>query len=174
MKHLLKSLAAFQQEVKVIHKATQGYGYSYSDLPKIFSEINPLLQKHGLGFTQLINTKEGVNYLATAVFHVESGEQIESNCMIPYVQLKGMNDFQSFGSGVTYFRRYCLSSMLGLVTDKDTDASGEQVKTKKKPKIDNDRLEKAIAAVKSGKYELADIPLNFDLTDEQIEILGRI
>lgn len=174
MKHLLKSLAAFQQEVKVIHKATQGYGYSYADLPKIFDEINPLLQKHGLGFTQLINTKDGVNYLATVVFHVESGEQIESNCMIPYVQLKGMNDFQSFGSGVTYFRRYCLSSMLGLVTDKDTDASGEQVKTKKKPKIDNDRLEKAIAAVKSGKYELADIPLNFDLTDEQIEILGRI
>jgi hypothetical protein len=174
MKHLLKSLAAFQQEVKVIHKATQGYGYSYADLPKIFDEINPLLQKHGLGFTQLINTKEGVNYLATAVFHVESGEQIESNCMIPYVQLKGMNDFQSFGSGVTYFRRYCLSSMLGLVTDKDTDASGEQVKTKKKPKIDNDRLEKAIAAVKSGKYELADIPLNFDLTDEQIEMLGKI
>jgi hypothetical protein len=174
MKNVLKSLAAFQQEVKVIHKATQGYGYSYADLPKIFDEINPLLQKHGLGFTQLINTKEGVNYLATAVFHVESGEQIESNCMIPYVQLKGMNDFQSFGSGVTYFRRYCLSSMLGLVTDKDTDASGEQVKTKKKPKIDNDRLEKAIAAVKSGKYELADIPLNFDLTDEQIEMLGKI
>jgi hypothetical protein len=26
MKHLLKSLAEFQQEVKVIHKATQGYG----------------------------------------------------------------------------------------------------------------------------------------------------
>ena len=174
MKHLLKSLAAFQQEVKVIHKATQGFGYTYADLPKIFEEINPLLQKHGLGFTQLINTKEGVNYLATVVFHVESGEQIESNCMIPYVQLKGMNDFQSFGSGVTYFRRYCLSSMLGLVTDKDTDASGEQVKTKKKPKIDNDRLEKAIAAVKSGKYELSDIPLNFDLTDEQIEMLGKI
>jgi len=174
MKHLLKSLAAFQQEVKVIHKATQGYGYSYADLPKIFEEINPLLQKHGLGFTQLINTKEGVNYLATVVFHVESGEQIESNCMIPYVQLKGMNDYQSFGSAVSYFRRYCLSSILCLVSDKDLDASGEQVKTKKKPKIDNDRLEKAIAAVKSGKYELADIPLNFDLTDEQIEMLGKI
>jgi hypothetical protein len=174
MKHLLKSLAAFQQEVKVIHKETQGYGYSYSDLPKIFSEVNPLLQKHGLGFTQLINSQDGLNYLKTILFHVESGEMIDSNTLIPYVQLKGMNDFQSFGSGVTYFRRYCLSSILGLVTDKDTDASGEQVKTKKKPKIDNDRLEKAIAAVKSGKYELADIPLNFDLTDEQIEMLGKI
>lgn len=174
MKHLLKSLASFQQEVKVIHKGTQGYGYSYADLPKIFEEINPLLQKHGLGFTQLINSQDGLNYLKTILFHVESGESIDSLTLIPYVQLKGMNDFQSFGSGVTYFRRYCLSSILGLVTDKDTDASGEQVKTKKKPKIDNDRLEKAIAAVKSGKYELADIPLNFDLTDEQIEMLGKI
>lgn len=173
MKHLLKSLAAFQQEVKVIHKGTQGYGYSYADLPKIFEEINPLLQKHGLGFTQLINSQDGLNYLKTILFHVESGESIDSVTLIPYVQLKGMNDYQSFGSGVTYFRRYCLSAILGLVTDKDTDASGEQIKPKK-PKIENDRLMKAIAAVKAGSYELSDIPLNFDLTDEQIEILGKI
>jgi hypothetical protein len=170
MKHLLKSLAAFQQEVKVIHKATQGYGYSYSDLPKIFSEINPLLQKHGLGFTQLINTKEGVNYLATAVFHVESGEQIESNCMIPYVQLKGMNDFQSFGSGVTYFRRYCLSSMLGLVTDKDTDASGEQEKPKKET-LDNKRFTDALKAINEGKITIEKLKEKFQLSEAQEKAL---
>jgi hypothetical protein len=170
MKHLLKSLAAFQQEVKVIHKATQGYGYSYSDLPKIFSEINPLLQKHGLGFTQLINTKEGVNYLATVVFHVESGEQIESNCMIPYVQLKGMNDFQSFGSGVTYFRRYCLSSMLGLVTDKDTDASGEQEKPKKET-LDNKRFTDALKAINEGKITIEKLKEKFQLSEAQEKAL---
>jgi hypothetical protein len=170
MKHLLKSLAAFQQEVKVIHKATQGYGYSYSDLPKIFSEINPLLQKHGLGFTQLINTKEGVNYLATVVFHVESGEQIESNCMIPYVQLKGMNDFQSFGSGVTYFRRYCLSSMLGLVTDKDTDASGEQEKPKKES-LDNKRFTDALKAINEGKITIEKLKEKFQLSEAQEKAL---
>jgi hypothetical protein len=170
MKHLLKSLAAFQQEVKVIHKATQGYGYSYADLPKIFEEINPLLQKHGLGFTQLINTKEGVNYLATVVFHVESGEQIESNCMIPYVQLKGMNDFQSFGSGVTYFRRYCLSSMLGLVTDKDTDASGEQEKPKKET-LDNKRFTDALKAINEGKITIEKLKEKFQLTEAQEKAL---
>ena len=170
MKHLLKSLAAFQQEVKVIHKATQGYGYSYSDLPKIFSEINPLLQKHGLGFTQLINTKEGVNYLATVVFHVESGEQIESNCMIPYVQLKGMNDFQSFGSGVTYFRRYCLSSILGLVTDKDTDASGEQEKPKKES-LDNKRFTDALKAINEGKITVEKLKEKFQLSEAQEKAL---
>jgi len=170
MKHLLKSLAAFQQEVKVIHKATQGYGYSYADLPKIFEEINPLLQKHGLGFTQLINTKEGVNYLATAVFHVESGEQIESNCMIPYVQLKGMNDFQSFGSGVTYFRRYCLSSILGLVTDKDTDASGEQEKPKKET-LDNKRFTDALKAINEGKITIEKLKEKFQLSEAQEKAL---
>jgi hypothetical protein len=170
MKHLLKSLAAFQQEVKVIHKATQGYGYSYADLPKIFDEINPLLQKHGLGFTQLINTKEGVNYLATVVFHVENGEQIESNCMIPYVQLKGMNDFQSFGSGVTYFRRYCLSSMLGLVTDKDTDASGEQEKPKKES-LDNKRFTDALKAINEGKITIEKLKEKFQLSEAQEKAL---
>ena len=170
MKHLLKSLAAFQQEVKVIHKATQGFGYTYADLPKIFDEINPLLQKHGLGFTQLINTKEGVNYLATVVFHVESGEQIESNCMIPYVQLKGMNDFQSFGSGVTYFRRYCLSSILGLVTDKDTDASGEQEKPKKET-LDNKRFTDALKAINEGKITIEKLKEKFQLSEAQEKAL---
>jgi hypothetical protein len=170
MKHLLKSLAAFQQEVKVIHKATQGFGYTYADLPKIFEEINPLMKKHGLGFTQLINTKDGVNYLATVVFHVESGEQIESNCMIPYVQLKTMNDFQSFGSGVTYFRRYCLSSMLGLVTDKDTDASGEQEKPKKET-LDNKRFTDALKAINEGKITIEKLKEKFQLSEAQEKAL---
>jgi hypothetical protein len=170
MKHLLKSLAAFQQEVKVIHKATQGYGYSYADLPKIFEEINPLLQKHGLGFTQLINTKEGVNYLATVVFHVESGEQIESNCMIPYVQLKGMNDYQSFGSAVSYFRRYCLSSILCLVSDKDLDASGEQEKPKKET-LDNKRFTDALKAINEGKITIEKLKEKFQLSEAQEKAL---
>jgi hypothetical protein len=79
MKHLFKALADFQQEVPVIHKATQGYGYTYADLPKILEVINPLLKKHGLGFTQLLNSKDGENYLATILFHVESGESMESS-----------------------------------------------------------------------------------------------
>ena len=124
MKNLFKALANFQQEVPVIHKGTQGYGYSYADLPAIFEIINPLLKENGLGFTQLIEG-QGVK---TIIFHIESGEQIESLTDIPQgVTLKGMNDFQVLGSAITYIRRYALSSALGLVTDKDTDAGGQQL-----------------------------------------------
>lgn len=169
MKHLFKAMADFQQEVPTIHKGTQGYGYSYSDLPAIFKVINPLLQKHGLGFTQCIDSEDGQNYLATIIFHAESGEQIQSTTLIPYVPLKGMNDFQSFGSGVTYFRRYALASMLGLVTDKDTDASGEQTKQP----ISDDRFNKAIEAIKQGKAKKTDLN-KFELTAEQTKIINGI
>ena len=125
MKEIYKALANFQQEVPVIHKATQGYGYSYSDLPTIFEVINPLLKKNGLGFTQLLHE----NQIETILFHVESGQEIRSLTNIPQdVQLAKMNQFQVLGSAVTYIRRYALSAMLGIVTDKDTDAGGEQKK----------------------------------------------
>jgi hypothetical protein len=123
-RNLFKALADFQQEVPVIHKGTTGYGYTYADLPAIFEAINPLMKKHGLGFTQLM---QGTS-LETRIFHVESGEYLQSFADIPQdVQLKGMNNFQVAGSAITYFRRYALSSALGLVTDKDTDAGGEKV-----------------------------------------------
>jgi ERF superfamily len=121
MVNLFKALAAFQQEVPVIHKATKGYSYTYADLPTIFVLINPILKKHGLGFTQLIQGSQ----IETIIFHCESGETLKSISDIPQdVELKGMNKFQVMGSAITYFRRYALSSALGLITDKDTDAGG--------------------------------------------------
>lgn len=127
MKNLFKSLAAFQQEVPTIHKGTQGYGYSYADLPAIFDIINPLLKKHGLGFTQEI---EGIS-LRTTIFHVESGENRTSLAEIPQnVSLAKMNAFQVLGSAITYMRRYALSAALGLITDKDTDAATPQTPPK--------------------------------------------
>jgi hypothetical protein len=86
------------------------------------------------------------------------------------IQLKGMNDYQSFGSGITYYRRYCLSTILGIVTDKDTDAAGEQVKpvnTEKKPKIEGERFLKAIEAIRNGEFTAEELQAKFDLNEVQ-------
>lgn len=124
MKNIYKSIANFQQSVPVILKETSGYGYNYADLPAIFAVINPLMKENGLGFYQAVNDGK----IKTVIFHIKSGETIESETTIPQgVSLKGMNDFQVLGSAITYIKRYALSSLLGLVTDKDTDASGEQI-----------------------------------------------
>lgn len=175
MKNLFKALAAFQQEVPVIHKGTSGYGYTYADLPAIFEVINPLLKKHGLGFTQLICGHS----VKTIVFHAESGEQLECSTDIPQgVQLKGMNEFQVLGSAITYIRRYSLSAALGLITDKDTDAAGEQVKEEKAKEdkewlnIGTPAFEKAKAAIKAGTHTIADVRKKYAISKKTEEALN--
>jgi hypothetical protein len=66
-----------------------------------------------------------------------------------------MNEFQVFGSNLTYMRRYCISAALGIVTDKDVDAAGEQVKTSvpaKKPRLEigSENFKKAKEYVMKG------------------------
>lgn len=125
MKELYKALAAFQAEVPTIKKNATGYGYKFADLEEINNVIKPLLTKHGLGYIQPLQGTA----VQTVVFHVESGESIESLTDVPQgVQLKGQNEFQVAGSAITYFRRYSLASFFGLVTDEDADGAGEQVK----------------------------------------------
>lgn len=142
MKNLFKALAEFQQEVPILHKDTSGYSYTYTDLPEILRTINPLLKKHGLGFTQPLNGNE----LRTILFHFESGESIDSSVVIPEDSMKGMNKYQSLGSGITYMRRYALSSILGLVTDKDMDASTIEDKLSRIDNlIDMNRLYKGLS-----------------------------
>lgn len=143
---IYKALASFQQEVPVIIKETEGYGYNYADLPAVFEVINPLLQKHGLGFYQAVEGSQ----MKTVVFHIDSGESIQSITDMPFDSLiyetverydkydkttktvsvikgfEGMNKAQAIGSLITYFRRYTLSALLGLVTDKDTDGTGTE------------------------------------------------
>ena len=171
---LKRSLAMFSFEVPTIHKGTKGYGYSYADLSQIFDVIKPLLNKHNLGFTQLIND----NKLETEVFHIETGESIKSVIDIPQgAQFKGMNEFQTLGSAITYLRRYSISAMLGLVTDVDNDASGEQTKKsqpskpKQLPPVD---MEKATLAIKEGKATVSDITKSRTVTVEQLAILNEL
>lgn len=170
MKNLFKSLASFQQEVPTIHKGTKGYGYSYADLPAIFEVINPLLKKNGLGFTQLVESKG----IKTILFHGETGETLESFTEIPQdVNLKGMNDFQVLGSAITYIRRYALSSMLGLVTDKDIDASGEQVKSWLN--VGTPQWNAIVKAVnEGGKFTISQVKSKYQLSKETEEELKNI
>ena len=174
MKGIFKAISDFQKEVPVIHKGTTGYGYSYADLPTIFEKINPLLAKHGLGFTQLLN---GTN-LDTIIFDVESGESITSSVAIPQnVQLKGMNDFQVLGSAITYLRRYALSAALGLITDVDNDAAGEQSKpAEKDEKIwlneGTEAFKKAYEFVKGGG-SIVDIRKKYNVSKKVAELLSK-
>ena len=175
MSDLYKSLAKFQQEVPIIHKATEGYGYTYASLDLIIRTINPFMKKNNLGFTQLLDGTK----IKTIIFHSESGETLESSVDVPQgVVLKGMNEFQVLGSAITYLKRYSLGSMLGLITDKDIDASGSQLEPNgfEHPNIDpyaeGDELRKQVVnAIISEALQVGENIVSDDLKNESIQSL---
>ena len=171
MKNLFKALAGFQQEVPAIHEGTKGYGYTYSDLKTIFKVINPILKKHDLGFTQLLEDDK----IRTIIFHSESGEHLETTTNTPKdVSLKGMNAFQVAGACYTYYRRYSLSAALGLVTDIDSDAKGEEVKAKPKEVAKPRPNKEQWKSIIERKTPLETILKHFSLSDEQTKVVKSL
>ena len=125
MDNIYKALAQFQAECPKITKSEEGYGYKYASLENVLDIINPILTKYGLIVYQPLEGKS----VKTILVHIESGDVIESTIDIPQdVSIAKMTQFQVLGSGITYLRRYSLSSLLGLVSEDDNDASEEEIK----------------------------------------------
>ena len=147
---LWSALSDFQEECPAINKGAKGYGYKYADLPSIMEVINPLLKKHKLVISQPLDGRA----IMTKLVHIPTGETAFSRIEIPEgVSLKGMNQFQVDCSAITYYRRYALSSLLGIVTDEDNDAAGNQVtqeKTKKVIKKGTKMFEHCVARYAEG------------------------
>ena len=138
-------LAEFIQEVPVIFKASKGYSYQFANWTSILGIVNPLMKKYKLGFTQGTKIIDGNNAVWTKVYDAENCANYEySEITIPSnVTLKGQSAPQVMGSLITYFKRYQLSAMLGLVTDSDNDAA-EAPKTAMKAKTQNFKEENKV------------------------------
>jgi hypothetical protein len=129
---IAKALSKFQGEVKDTFKGKKGYGYTYAPIDEVLKQVRPLMSSNGLSHVQSQTFDTGVMTVQTRIMH-ESGEWIETTAQSPFAQMKGMNDYQSAGSGITYLRRYGLAAALGIASDEDADAHGEQERQKTPP-----------------------------------------
>lgn len=116
-KEFFTSLLKVQKEIPPIkHSAENPYFNStYADLGAIHEVVNPILHKNGFIVIQPIQN----NTIETHLIH-ESGEEIIS--IYPIIA-KSSTDPQAYGSACTYGRRYSLSAILNLVTEKDDDGN---------------------------------------------------
>lgn len=126
MKELFNSVSNFQAECPKIGKDASNpffKGSKYATLPHILSIITPILKKNGLLIVQpVIN-----NCVVTKLIHIDTGQMLESTYEI---LCKDATSPQQLGSGVSYARRYSISSILNLNIDDDDDgnaASGNNV-----------------------------------------------
>lgn len=119
---LNKAFAKMQKELEQPLKNANNpfFKSKYVPLENVVDSITKASSKHGLSFTQFPSSDENGNVtVGTMVMH-ESGEWIEYDpiCMKPV-----KNDPQAIGSAITYAKRYALSAIFGITSDKDDDGN---------------------------------------------------
>lgn len=133
MKKLLSALFEAQKEIKPAFKSTENsfFKSKYADLNEVHHAVKASLEKNGLLVSQITELGEGnMPILITRLFHVESGESIESKYPVVYSK----PDPQGIGSGLTYARRYQLATICGVITEDDDGEKAMDRTTETKPK----------------------------------------
>lgn len=96
----------------------------YASLGAVISMSRPILAKHGLSIVQLpASDTAGRIGIENVIMH-DSGEWMSGELLLTPEPEKGRSASQTIGAAITYFRRYCWSSSLGIYADEDTDGNG--------------------------------------------------
>ena len=117
---IAKALKVFHEKVEQPAKSASNpfFKASYVPLEDVVEAITKATSEVGLSFTQWAVTDElGRVGVATLLMH-ESGEWIEYP---PVMQKPAKPDPQQLGSTITYLKRYTLSAVFGITSEKDDD-----------------------------------------------------
>lgn len=154
---LSAALSAFQgeveqpkleKEVNVTMKNGGKYSFKYADLSACVKSAAPALKANGLSVSQIISDGK----LITLLSH-KSGQWFKSELFLP----QQSSDYQSYGSAITYLKRYSYCAILGIVADTDDDANmamGNEAdlkdrKTAARPAYTGAQLKEALAELEA-------------------------
>lgn len=135
IQNLSKAMAEFQKSIKQPLKDANNpfFKKPYVPLENVVEAITKTGSPLGISFMQFASSDEtGSIEVATLVMH-STGEFIE----FPPVRMKPeSNKPQAVGSAITYAKRYALSAIFGITSDKDDDgneATGLNAQIEKQP-----------------------------------------
>ena len=137
MKEIATALVKAQLEMVAPKKGSVNpfFKNKYADLNDVLSAVVPALNNNGIVLLQPLVNIDGKNYVKTVLMH-ESGETFES---LAEIFCNKQNDAQAYGSGISYARRYSLSSICGIGSADDDGQKAVQPK----PNASFEVLEKA-------------------------------
>lgn len=141
--NLATALAAAQGEmpaakksrtVTVKHKNDPGqHSYSYAEMPAVVEAIRGPLSKYRLAWTQRLSQSAVEVTVTTILMYGPTGETLDGG---PLTARAASLNPQDIGSVITYLRRYSLMALLGVPTEDDDGAGGEDPPPKAEPKTE--------------------------------------
>lgn len=168
IQNLSNAMAEFQKKIKQPLKDANNpfFKSQYVPLENVVEAITETGSQLGISFMQFASSDEtGSIEVATLVMH-STGEYIE----FPPVRMKPeSNKPQAVGSAITYAKRYALSAIFGITSDKDDDgneATGLNKQVEKQPKQQaKQQVIQDDAIVKIDKYWTELEKLGVDVTE---------
>ena len=109
--NIYHKLYKLQSEIGTVRKDVRNpfYKSKYFDINSLIGQLQPLLEKHKLVLIKPITD----NQVRSVIVDLDGGS-VESSMKLPDIQ-----DPQKIGSAITYYRRYTLTSLLGLQAEDD-------------------------------------------------------
>lgn len=145
--------------VTVKTKSGGNYSFSYTDLDGIFTAVREVFKDEGLSIIQDAYTlmdSPGVHVVSvTTMFVHQSGEWVKSEAL----RVPASPNMQDLGGQITYMKRYSLSAMLGIATEKDDDgntAVGNEVEFQPK-KLTEAQVKRLFAIANNKGFSVADV-----------------
>lgn len=128
-----RALAEFQTACPAIQKSSTakiasrtgaGYSFTYADLEEIIGTVRPILSAHGFSFTFDSDT-DGKMLKCVCTLRHSHGHSMTSSFKLPTESASGATEQQKVGGALTYAKRQCLVSVLGLaLTDPEEAGNG--------------------------------------------------
>lgn len=175
-----KKIIAIQNELKAPKNQYNSFGkYKYRNQEDILEALKPLLEKYGVlqriqdDITQ-VGSRVYVRATVTIMGENDNDMQSVSAFAREPENKKGMDESQITGTASSYARKYALNGMWLIDDTKDADTDEHHVQTEKtKPVVnpDNERWNKAVHAIASGKYDIAYIKENYKINKKDAERL---
>lgn len=132
---------------------TGKFRYDFVSIMKFKNKVDPVLEELKLGYTQPLEVIDGQNCLSTIIYDSESGEELLKSTII--LKPRSETNPQDWGASITYFRRYSLFSMFGIVGDKDDDCFLEEFEIKSRVEAAKSvkELQKLYSSIRSNQQE---------------------
>lgn len=102
-------------EVEVKTKKGYTYKFKYADLAAVLDVIRKPLAENGIALVQKIKQSDGKFYIQTILMHLGGGFITTDPIEVGNVA----QDVKDVGGLVTYWRRYCLSALVGIASEED-------------------------------------------------------
>lgn len=133
-KTLVEALAAFQADLPRVEldAVNPHFKSKYASLGSVTKAVLPKLTEHGFAFTVGSFVDNGLLVLDAHLVH-ESGES--RSAQFPITETNP----QKVGSSISYYRRYALSALTGIVADEDDDGNAASQPTATGRQLDKAR-----------------------------------